>query len=158
MVEKHAKCHPDRRDHGKGRCQPCYMREWHRAHPERRARYSRKHHETHPSARRDYYLANVERIAARDKARRVADPTINRRTVAAKYGLTLEERDALLRNPCAICGGTATDIDHDHETGAVRGALCGSCNSGIGHLRDDPELVTRAAEYLAARRPLLRIA
>jgi hypothetical protein len=60
---------------------------------------------------------------------------------------------------CAICGRTPDDapgrwsrlnIDHDHKTGKVRGVLCHGCNSGIGHLQDDPALLRRAAEYVEA--------
>ena len=56
---------------------------------------------------------------------------------------------------CAICGTTEwmgrhqrPHIDHDHETGEVRGVLCHNCNLAIGHLKDDPELVARALAYL----------
>ena len=38
---------------------------------------------------------------------------------------------------CAICGGTDVELvlDHDHETGLIRGLLCYSCNGaeGRGH-------------------------
>ena len=157
MAQQNATCHSDRRHHAKGLCYPCYLRDWHERHPDRRPAYGRKYRTQHPNAGRLYYLANVVRTAAREKARREADPDINRRRVAAKHGLTLVERDDLLSNPCEICGGVATDVDHDHETGHIRGALCGPCNTGIGRLRDDPELVARAAEYLAAHQPLLKI-
>jgi hypothetical protein len=43
-------------------------------------------------------------------------------------------------------------IDHDHVTGQVRGLLCGSCNSGIGLLRDDPGVIKAAARYVAKHR------
>ncbi|WP_442928074.1 endonuclease VII domain-containing protein [Microbacterium sp. MMO-23] len=58
---------------------------------------------------------------------------------------------------CAICGGPPKgqgeangrySVDHDHETGRVRGLLCSPCNSGIGHMKDSPELLLRAAKYL----------
>lgn len=39
-------------------------------------------------------------------------------------------------------------VDHDHETKAVRGLLCGACNLGIGKLADDPAIIQNAANYL----------
>ena len=50
---------------------------------------------------------------------------------------------------CAVCGGTEPDvIDHDHETGKVRGLLHDKCNSGLGAFHDDPELLQVASSYL----------
>lgn len=61
---------------------------------------------------------------------------------------------------CAICkergdvhelgftGRQTLAIDHCHHTGIVRGLLCGNCNTGIGKLRDDPELLKVAMRYL----------
>jgi Recombination endonuclease VII len=39
-------------------------------------------------------------------------------------------------------------VDHDHKTGKVRGLLCHPCNAGIGLLKDNPELLVAAANYL----------
>lgn len=54
---------------------------------------------------------------------------------------------------CHICGLIPSDpaaiaIDHDHFTGFVRGLLCKHCNSGLGHFKDDPSAMRRAAQYL----------
>jgi len=53
---------------------------------------------------------------------------------------------------CAICLGVDIDrrlaIDHDHETGVVRGLLCLGCNRLLGRFKDDPALFERAAAYL----------
>lgn len=76
-----------------------------------------------------------------------------------RYGLSVAAYDALLDSQggaCAICGRTKSDdtrgyrlaVDHNHETGAVRGLLCGYCNRAIGLMRDDPELLEKAAQYL----------
>jgi len=69
-----------------------------------------------------------------------------------KYGLTEAERDELIAaqgGVCCIClAAPATDVDHCHKTGRVRGVLCFNCNSGLGLLRDDPEAMYRAADYL----------
>ncbi len=73
----------------------------------------------------------------------------------ARYGITEADFDRILEEQdgaCAICRTLFEDkkpcIDHDHETGEVRGLLCYSCNSGIGQLRDDPELLAKAIRYL----------
>ena len=66
-----------------------------------------------------------------------------------RYGLSLEAYEALLAQGCAICGGEAEVIDHNHTTGQVRGALCHRCNRGIGLLRDNPVIVDAAGTYLA---------
>ena len=73
-----------------------------------------------------------------------------------KYGLTPEAFDemfALQGGKCAICQielteGRGTHIDHSHDTGEVRGLLCGGCNVGIGQFRDLPELLRAAARYI----------
>ena len=44
--------------------------------------------------------------------------------------------------------GKHLQVDHDHDTGRVRGLLCFSCNAVIGQLRHDVERVLRAADYV----------
>lgn len=69
-----------------------------------------------------------------------------------RYGITLDEFDALLAKQgslCPIClKRPAAHVDHDHRTGKVRGILCEMCNGGLGQFRDDPETIERAIEYL----------
>lgn len=72
-----------------------------------------------------------------------------------KYGLSLEGLAQLKEqqnNQCGICGCWLTEgllvVDHDHDTGVVRGLLCRWCNLAIGFLKDDAELVERAVSYL----------
>lgn len=79
-----------------------------------------------------------------------------------KYGITFEQRDAMLAEQggvCAICeraypGGRWDEwhVDHCHETGAIRGILCNDCNAGLGILGDDPVRLRRAADYLEEAR------
>jgi len=85
----------------------------------------------------------------------------NRHYRIRKYGITKEDYDSLLDNQgglCAICGKEETytlagkprplSIDHDHETGIVRGLLCNACNRAIGLMRNNPDIAMSAAEYL----------
>lgn len=73
-----------------------------------------------------------------------------------RYGISLEEYVEILDDQngvCKICGSPpsenfALSVDHNHETGEVRGLLCGSCNFMLGHAKDKPELLRKAAQYL----------
>ena len=74
------------------------------------------------------------------------------------YGITPERYDEMLKEQegkCKICGTDKPTgkwkvfaVDHCHDTGHVRGLLCNECNRGIGLLRDSPELLIKAADYL----------
>lgn len=85
-----------------------------------------------------------------------------------KYGLTVEDYGRLLAGQggvCAICGSppnpdgvraaSRLHPDHDHETGRNRALLCLNCNVGIGHFRDDPDLMQAAADYIKRHRALV---
>lgn len=73
-------------------------------------------------------------------------------------GRTPEMYDAVLAaqdERCAICkkkpeSGKRGKLrpDHEHETMKARGLLCHHCNTGIGFLFDDPQLLEAAAAYL----------
>jgi hypothetical protein len=69
-----------------------------------------------------------------------------------KYGVDRVQYDAMYfeqNGSCAICLiREATDLDHNHTTGAPRQLLCRDCNVSIGKLLEDPSTLRRAAEYL----------
>lgn len=75
----------------------------------------------------------------------------------AQFGLTPEQYEEMLEaqsGGCAICGtpegyaGKRLAVDHDHQTGEVRGLLCDRCNLVLGKMEDNPELLQQAATYL----------
>jgi len=50
---------------------------------------------------------------------------------------------------CIICGSEENlVVDHCHKTNIIRGMLCNHCNRGLGHFKDDPELLEFARIYL----------
>lgn len=76
-----------------------------------------------------------------------------------RHGLTLQRYHELLAEQggaCALCGGAKRGwargadlhIDHCHDSGRVRGLLCGDCNTALGRFGDDPAKLRRAADYL----------
>lgn len=95
---------------------------------------------------------------AQDARWRKRSPGYNRQYL---YGLSPERFEALMAeqgNACAICRSTewpgkhpgTPHVDHDHQTGEVRGLLCGPCNTGLGQFGDDPARLRAAIEYLEA--------
>lgn len=73
-----------------------------------------------------------------------------------RYGLEPDEYQAMLEEQyglCAICQKKpAEHVDHDHESGAVRGLLCFNCNGGLGQFRDRVDILKKAIAYLERTR------
>lgn len=73
-----------------------------------------------------------------------------------KYGIIQEEFDTNLKSQnfaCAICKISFSDtnrvsVDHCHNSGRVRGLVCFHCNTGLGHFKDDSNLLQKAIDYL----------
>jgi hypothetical protein len=119
---------------------------------------------------RDYFARNPEQKAkdrARTKRYHELHPTLKKETkLRLSYGMTLEEYDAMLaaqNGVCAICNCEDTNIDkrtgknralavdHCHETGAIRGLLCGDCNRAIGMAKESTAILSRMISYLSNR-------
>jgi hypothetical protein len=143
----------------RGDCIPCNL-----------AAKAARHRENPGPARertRRWREANLERFAANQQAfvasggKRLAD---RKSYLKRKYGLTIEEYDAMLAaqgGGCFICGRPPRDdislhVDHDHSTGAVRGILCFCCNNALADFQEDPALLGKAVTYLAAHDPLVQ--
>jgi hypothetical protein len=79
----------------------------------------------------------------------------NIRARARVYRLELGSvKEMRARAACDICGGAfltsrGQHIDHCHETGLVRGVLCGNCNRMLGGARDSSRILLEAAQYLS---------
>lgn len=82
---------------------------------------------------------------------------IKRRDYSLKklYNIGIDEYEQRLKDQnycCSICGSKQESrylaVDHCHSTGKVRNLLCGTCNTGLGQFKDNPELLIKAADYL----------
>lgn len=92
---------------------------------------------------------------------KVSNKTAGKRYRIRKlYGLSEHQVQQMMdaqQNQCAICSevfNTSHEvmIDHCHTTNVVRGLLCISCNWVLGHSKDNPTLLTKAANYLIERK------
>lgn len=113
---------------------------------------------------RDGYCKACRRRRDRDRAAKKVlrkDPEKQRdRKLRAQYGITLADYDAMVEaqdGACAICFAEETRsmygepprlvVDHNHDTGLVRGLLCASCNGKLAAIENE-QFMLRAKEYI----------
>lgn len=75
-----------------------------------------------------------------------------------RYGISIERFEEMLakqNDVCAVCLKPETSkkfehlsVDHDHETGRVRGLLCAKCNRLLGIFEKNPGLFEAFEVYL----------
>ncbi len=97
------------------------------------------------------------------ESKRASSRKYNREKRWAAIGASPEyyaERLAEQEGLCSICGTARNPcrgvkredeffcIDHDHETGILRGLLCTPCDLVIGNAKDDPDILRSAIAYL----------
>lgn len=109
---------------------------------------------------RDYYYNNREKCLAYSNEyysdpKNDAQKTNNR--LLRTYGISLIQYENTLESQngkCAICDKDQKNlkkklyVDHDHETGEVRGLLCDRCNRGLGYFKENKSFLLRAIKYL----------
>ena len=147
---------------GKGTsyCKPCkrdYDREYYKKNHERRSEYMKEWRKKNPEYRehrREYRRKNLEHCREKDRERYKKNPRRHRnKQLKCMYGIALDEYEDMLGKQdgvCAICGevcstGNNLCVDHDHDTGEVRGLLCQRCNMELGFVEKN---LTRMTEYL----------
>jgi len=120
-------------------CRPCANRkttEWRKENPEKRA-------SQRAIAKRRYHEEG--------RGKQTRDQRLQYR-----YGITEKDFEAMeeaVGGKCEICRQECSarellSVDHDHQTGEVRGLLCHHCNTGLGHFQDCPDLLQEAIRYL----------
>lgn len=119
---------------------------------------------------KDCWNAYKRAWRARTGHKEIKTPDQSRNDVLkSRYGLTIEQYNQILISQggkCAACparpvdGGRRFHVDHDHACCpgsktcglCVRGILCPSCNTTLGHAKDDAERLKNLVKYLEARR------
>lgn len=99
---------------------------------------------------------------AYERQHRAENPMLYRdKEFQKNFGISLEDYQKMFveqKGVCAICqqsekasrNGTVRwlNVDHNHQTGNVRGLLCTNCNVSLGMLKDNTEILTKAIVYL----------
>lgn len=107
-------------------------------------------------ARTKKTTANYSAEKRAEITERFKSPKYRNNAMMRIFGIDLlshEEMKIQQDNKCLICSETFTEakvphIDHNHETGKIRGLLCRTCNSGLGMFKDDPDKLRQAITYL----------
>lgn len=137
------------------------------ANPAKYAAYRKKHYDANKAIYQErgraYYTGNAERLARRRAQCREYRKAHGRQNDLKKYGLSPFDYEQLLSaqdNKCAICKNVETtisnktgrprrlSIDHDHQTGKVRGLLCTKCNVLVGASLERLPILRAAICYL----------
>lgn len=135
-------------------CKPCaaaYKRDQRLADPDRARAQDRRYY----ANRSDDQKKRDQAARHRWRAKNLEDQNAKNRAthIRRRYGLEVDEYEAMLAAGCAICGShERVGMDHCHDTGHCRAALCSACNAALGFLRDDPARARAAADYLEFHR------
>ncbi len=139
-----------------------YRREWRKSNLEKCKESSRrswhKNKEKHKKRKKEYYQDHKEEIDIKNKKwkkEHKEELKIWNKAYRLEhiYSLTLEQVNEMLIKQdykCAICDEMLNgkgDIDHDHETGKVRGILCRTCNLKLAGI-ENPKFYRKAINYL----------
>lgn len=100
----------------------------------------------------DLHAANRFMPSRTESGRRVSQKSCaNQKVVSSLRGGAPESRGF-----CEICaappGKRTLHLDHCHVSLTFRGWLCASCNMALGHFKDDPRILRRAASYIEKHR------
>lgn len=134
---------------GKSRAYQGRERVWHHGQCKACEREYQKRYRKNPE-KRQLASANMAAWNARNVRR------VHSRCLKRIYGISIEFYEEILRKQsgrCAICAAEFSaskkpHVDHDHNTGAIRGLLCRGCNAGIGMLGENTASLRSAIAYL----------
>lgn len=126
---------------------------------ERKREYARRYHADNRESRcanaREWSKNNPEKRNAAARKRRTPKFRF-RYLLKYHYGISEERYYEMLRlcgGLCEICrrpqrNGRRLCVDHDHDSGVVRGLLCNDCNTAIGMMKESRTHLTAAISYL----------
>lgn len=130
-----------------------YYREY--AKTPKQKEYRKKYMEKWRKNNRDEYVKYCKERYIKDKELGIYKTEANKKRqrkwhLKVNYNLTEEQYNEILisqNNQCFICGKFDSEmkkrlaVDHDHETGKIRGLLCDNCNGSLGWYEKNKEKI-----------------
>ena len=112
--------------------------------------YSRKRYE----AKRELCLSRSS--SWKKKNRKRVKFLQRRNSLQSRYGITIEQYDAMLSKQDGVCltcerpclSGLHLAVDHDHDTGLIRGLLCRDCNTVLGKVNESVEILRKMITHI----------
>ena len=136
-------------------------------HPDRVAEGLKRWAKKNPGWKMEYYYKNHTKILKQRSAKSAIDPSKSRTNHWVVQGIENWSWGKYLEmlvaqgHRCLVCrrllvatrseltpDSEVAAVDHDHDTGIVRGLLCRACNTSMGLVSDSPERLRQLADYL----------
>ena len=160
-----AKCHPNRPHEALGLCGSCYTLAKHRqqvwvysqvtAYRYMLFKQIITYHSQSCQQAVDYQINPAKNDPAKGRRHKVKLQLTYYRNTHGWTPEMVEEAKRVQRNRCAICKVIMHDPQADHEhtnPPNPRELLCRTCNIGLGHFKDSPKLLQKAALYVKKHR------
>jgi hypothetical protein len=133
-----------KKDGFRSTCKKCY------------SQYHLKRYQTNPEKERERVKKYRQQLRDTNPQKLVLS---NRKTKLKRaYGIGLEEYDKMLKAQnykCAVCGIKQEEagkkglvVDHCHDSGKIRALLCSNCNSSLGLLKEDLQVLESLKNYI----------
>lgn len=145
-------------------CKTCRLSEikkYREKHPDRIKKSNKaaylKNRKQRIAAQKEYSANNKESISAyRKRWREINADHTRSYDLKKKYGLTVDDLERMIMsqgNKCDICAKQFSEkvkmnIDHCHTTGKVRSLLCSRCNTAIGLVFENVEIMNSMINYI----------
>lgn len=106
-----------------------------------------------------YYLEHIEhkKEYGKNRPKRMYRDYARNYSLKKNYGIDIEIYNKMFleqEGKCKLCHKHQEEfkkrffVDHDHKTGKIRGLVCYKCNTFLGYVDNNPEIILNIINYL----------
>lgn len=140
------------------KCKKCrneYNNTFFKNYKEIKRKYDKEYRKLNKHKYKEYYNMNRDIINANQ--RRSKKDKHRKYNLKNNYNITIEDYNIMFKEQegkCSICKRHQSEfkkslcVDHNHETGEIRGLLCSKCNLVLGNAEDNINILNNAIQYL----------